>query len=159
MEPLFPEKRKFANKITLKDSEENIISDDTLVSEELNNFFYKNATKTLNINENWYIVDSSSSITDAVDKAIKTYKKPSTILLMKLKLENVGHFSFKEVSISEIVKKFRETNSNKVTTFGNIPTKQSSKSCSDTLQKLFNDALRDDSIPDKLKCADVTPVF
>ena len=36
MQPLFTEKRKFANKITLQ-GEENI-SDDTLVSEELNNF-------------------------------------------------------------------------------------------------------------------------
>ena len=72
-QPLFPEKRKFANKITLEDSEENILFDDTLVSEELNNFF-QNATKTLNINENSYIVDSSSSITDLVDKAINTCK-------------------------------------------------------------------------------------
>ena len=56
----------------------------------------------------------------------------------------MGHFSFKEVSISEIEKEFREPNSYNVTTFGNILTKilkQSSKSCSDTLQKLFNDAL------------------
>ena len=41
IQPLFSEKRKFANKITLEDSEENILSDDTLVSEELNNFFSK----------------------------------------------------------------------------------------------------------------------
>ena len=104
-----------------------------------------------------YIVDSSSSITDPVDMAINTYKNhPST------KLENVGHFSFKEVSISEIEKELRELNSNKATMFGNITTKilkQSSKSCSDTLQKLFNDALRDGYFADKLKCADVTPVF
>ena len=51
----------------------NIISDDALVSEELSNFF-QNATKTLNINENLYVVDSGSSITDPVDKAINTYK-------------------------------------------------------------------------------------
>ena len=38
---LFSEKRKFANKITLEDSKENIVPDDTLVSEELNNFFSK----------------------------------------------------------------------------------------------------------------------
>ena len=47
-------------------------------------------------------------------------------------------------------------------TFGNILTKilkQSSKSFSDTLQKLFNDVLRDDNFPDKLKRADVTPAF
>ena len=35
----FSEKRKFANKTTLEDSEENILSDDTLVSEELEIFF------------------------------------------------------------------------------------------------------------------------
>ena len=29
IQPLFSEKRKFANKITLEDSEENILSDDT----------------------------------------------------------------------------------------------------------------------------------
>ena len=52
----------------------------------------------------------------------------------------------------------RELNFNKATTFGNIPTKilkQSSESCSDTLQKLFNDVLTDGYVPDKLKCADV----
>ena len=41
IQPLFSEKRKFANKITLEDSEENILSDDTLISEELNIFFSK----------------------------------------------------------------------------------------------------------------------
>ena len=83
-------------------------------------------------------------------------------MLIKQKLKNVDHFSFKEVSISEIEKELRELNSNKATTFGNIPTKilkQSSKSCSDTLQEPFNDALRDGHFPDKLKCADVRPVF
>ena len=36
---------------------------------------------------------------------------------------------------------------------------KSSKRCIDTLQNLFNDALRDGYLPDKLKCADLTPVF
>ena len=45
MQPLFPENRKFANKITLEESEENIISDDTLVSEELNNLFFQKCNK------------------------------------------------------------------------------------------------------------------
>ena len=61
IQPLFSEKRKFANKITLEDSEESILSDDTLISEELKNLF-ENAIKILNINENSCIVDSSSSI-------------------------------------------------------------------------------------------------
>ena len=90
IQPLFSEKKKFANKTTLEDSEENI-SDDTLVLQELKNFF-QNATKALNINENSYIVDSSSSITDPLDKAINTYKNLPSVLLMKQKLENVDHF-------------------------------------------------------------------
>ena len=92
-------------------------------------FFSKNTTKW-NINGKWYIADFSSSITDPVDKAVKTYKNHSIILLMKQILENMNHFSFKEVSKIEIEKDFRETNSHKVTTFGNITTKilnQSSK--------------------------------
>ena len=91
IKPLFSEKRKFANKITLEDSEENILSDDTLVSEELE-IFFKNATKTLNINENPYIVDSSSSITGPGDKAINTYENHPSILFIKQKLENGDHF-------------------------------------------------------------------
>ena len=83
-------------------------------------------------------------------------------MLIKQKLENVDNVPFKEVSISEIAKELRELNSNKAITFGNIPTKilkQSSRSCSDTLEKLFNDALGDGYILDKLKRADITPVF
>ena len=69
----FSEKRKFRNKITLEDSEENVIPDDTLVSEGLYFFFFfQNVTKAPNINENSYIIDFSSSITDPVDKAINT---------------------------------------------------------------------------------------
>ena len=80
VQPPFSGKRKFANKITLEDSEENIISDDALVSEELNNYF-QNATKTLKISENLYIVDSSFSMTNLVDKANNAYKNHRSILL------------------------------------------------------------------------------
>ena len=37
IQPLIFDKRKLANKITLEDSEENILPDDTLVLDELNN--------------------------------------------------------------------------------------------------------------------------
>ena len=68
----------------------NILSDDTLVSEELKNFF-QNVIKTLNINENSYIVDS---ITDPVDKAINTNKNHPSVLLIKQKIRKFGPFSF-----------------------------------------------------------------
>ena len=56
-----------------------------LVPEELSNFF-QNATKNLSINENSHTVDSSSSITDLVDKAMNTYSNHPSILLIKQKL-------------------------------------------------------------------------
>ena len=62
------------------------------------------------------------------------------------------HFLFKKVSISETEKELRELNSEKATTFGNTPTKilkQSSKICSDILQKLFDNTLREANFPDK----------
>ena len=74
-------------------------------------------------------------------------------MLIKQKLENVDNVPFKEVSISEIAKELRELNSDKVTTFGNVPTKilkQSSQSCSDTLQKLFNDGISNKTFAHKL---------
>ena len=42
---------------------------------------------------------------------------------MTQKLENMGHFSFKEVSKSKIEKELRDLNVNKATRFGNIPNK------------------------------------
>lgn len=75
----------------------------------------------------------------------------------------MDQFSLKEVSITEIEKELRELNSNKATTFGYIRTKiikQSSKSCFDTLLKLFNELImRDGKFPGKVKCAGVPPVF
>ena len=62
-------------------------------------------------------MDSSSSISDAVDKTINAYKShPGILLIKKKKKENVDHFSLKEVSVSELEKQLRNLNSNKATT-------------------------------------------
>ena len=91
----FFEKRKFANKMTVENSEENIISGGFLVSKELNNVF-QNAARTLNVNENLYIIDSSSSVTHPEDKGVNICKSHPGIFLLKQKLENVDYFSFKK---------------------------------------------------------------
>ena len=79
---IFSENRKVANKITLLGDNENIISDDKLVSEELNNFF-QNATKTLNIIENSYLTNNTNEVLDPVDKAVFKYKNHPSILTIK----------------------------------------------------------------------------
>ena len=59
IQPLFSQKRKIANKVTLVDKEDKIISEDSLVLEEIN-FFFQNATKNLDINEYLYIKDETN---------------------------------------------------------------------------------------------------
>ena len=54
----FSEKRKITNKITNVDEYKTVISDDQLISEELNQFF-KNTTKSLNVRQNSYLIDKS----------------------------------------------------------------------------------------------------
>ena len=71
VQPFFSEKRKITNKITLVDEDETVLSDDKLISKELNQFF-QSATKALNIRENSYLIDKIQ-LSDPVNKAISKY--------------------------------------------------------------------------------------
>ena len=111
IQPFFSEKRKITNKITLVDEDETVISDDQLISEELNQFF-KNVAKTLNKRENSYLIDKTE-LSDPVTKAISKYKNHPSILLIKDQIRNTTSFSFKEASLSDIEKEFRNHNTKK----------------------------------------------
>ena len=77
IQTLFSENRKTRNKLALVDENENIVSEEHLVSEELNNVF-KNATKNLQINKNPCIIDEQSGIKDPIIRAInKSNHRPS----------------------------------------------------------------------------------
>ena len=62
-----------------------IISDDHLISEELNQSF-KNVTKALNIQENSYLIDKKTKLSDPVNKAISKHKNHPSILLIRDKI-------------------------------------------------------------------------
>ena len=100
---IFSENRRVANKITLVGDNENIISDDKLVSEELNNFF-QNATKTLNIIENSYLTNKANKVLDPVDKPVFKYKNHLSTLTIKNSLGVITPFLFSEVSLADIEK-------------------------------------------------------
>ena len=86
IQPFFSEKRKISNKITFVDNKENTIFGDHLVSEELNKFF-ENATRSLEINENFYIIDTDSNEINTVEKAINKYRNHPSVLLIKIRLK------------------------------------------------------------------------
>ena len=145
--PFFSEKRKATNKITIVDNEESIILDNIKISEELNSFF-KNATNSLEIKE--------------IEKAILKFKNHPSVLTIKSKLEVSEQFSFQNTAVYDIKKEIANLDVKKASTFESIPPKVlkiSTKSCSVTLESLFNDMLRSCIFPCELKLADVIPVF
>ena len=161
IQPIFSENRKVANKITFVGDNENIISDDKLVSEELNNFF-QNATKTLNIIENSYLTNKASEVLDPVDQAVFKYKNHPSILTIKNSLDATTPVLFNEDSSSDIEVELSNLSTKKSSTFKNIPAKIlkiSRNSCSEILKALFNKTVLAGNFLNELKLADVTPVF
>ena len=113
IQPIFSENCKVANKIALVGDNENIISDDKLVSEELNNFF-QNATKTLNIIDNSYLMNNTNEVLDPVDKAVfQVYIYIRNIPLfwqLKNSLGATTLFLFNKVSLSDIEEELSNLN-------------------------------------------------
>ena len=125
--------------------------DDHLVSEELNKFF-ENATRDLEINENFYNIDTDSNEINSVEKAINNYRNHPSVLLIKSTLKNIPSFSFNEVGLSEIERELNLINPRKATTANGIPPKlpKSTKTiCSETLKTIFNNWLIE--FPNELK--------
>ena len=108
----------------------------------------------MRINENPYIIDEQSEITDPIIKAINKCKHHPSILLINSKLSSPESFSFNKINNSDMEKKIKLLNIKKVTTFKNIRPpkvlKSSAHSCSETLTKLFNDTMNTSEFPDEV---------
>ena len=124
----FSENRKIRNKIALFDENEDILSEEHLVYEKLNNFF-KNATKSLQINEDPYIIDEKGDVTDPILKAINKYKHHPSILLINSKLSSPEPFSFNKIDNSDMQNEKKLLNITKASTFKNIPPKSFKIQC------------------------------
>ena len=116
MQPLFSEVR---SEIPLVDENENIILEEHLVSKEQNSFL-KNATESLQINENLYIIDEQSDIADPITKVINKFKHQPSISLIKSKLSNPESFSFNKINNSDMEKKTKFLRIKKATAFKNF---------------------------------------
>ena len=116
----------------------------------------------MNIRKNCYITDQSNEIKDQIKKAILKYKNHSSIILIKNKITVPELLVFNKTSVSDIEKELSNLITKKTSTFKNITPKilkASIESCSEALTKLFNNTILTSDFPDKLKVADVTPIF
>ena len=124
--------------------------------------FFKKGTKNLNIRQNSYITDESNEIEDQVKKSIFKYKNHPTIKLIKNKITVPELFVFTEASVSDIEKELSNLNTKKASKSKNITPKvlkASIASCSEALTKLLNNTILTSHFSDKLKVADVSPIF
>ena len=85
-----------------------------------------------------------------------------SILLIKSKINTSNSFSFTEIETDDVDKEICSLNSKKSGTQNDIPAKilkKCASSTAPTLQKPFNEILITGNFPDKLKLADIIPVF
>ena len=106
IKPFFSDKGNIGGKISLA-RENEIITDDKETAQELNNFF-ENATKSLGIEENQFIIQSDTNQSDLVEEAIEKYRFHPSILLIQNKIKNPKIFKFNEATCLDIE---REINS------------------------------------------------
>ena len=158
----FSDKGRNPSKITLSGKDDEIISKDKDICNELN-YLFENAANSLGCNENSLIVNKTDDISDPVDKAIQKFEyHPSILMINKSITENHQTFSFEPANFSDVSNKINELDPKKSNGVNNIPStilKLSSGSTISILHNLFNKVISDGVFPDTLKKADITPIF
>ena len=159
VKPLFSEKTSKGQNITLVKGDE-ILTDDTEVATELN-LYFKNAVRSLDIQENSYLLNEVHSEGNIVEKAIEKFSTHPSILKIR-EMVTPSNFSFEFVSQKEVQDELKQLNPKKATALTSIPPKQLIKNadvCGSVLTNLINTSIENFDFPAELKLADVTPVF
>ena len=161
IKPLMSDKGTSANKICIAENDKLLVKEED-VANSLNNYFDK-AIDNLEINENRLLLSDVSCLTDPIDITVQKFRNHPSILSIQQSVETVHTFDFSEVSLDEIATEVNKLNNKKLGTFNNIPAKhlkESSEICKEYLFKIWNDEiLENQSFPDELKLADITPIF
>ena len=161
VKPLFNEKGSgVSNKVVLLEKDK-ILRDVNEVAKELHSYF-NSIVSSLGITEKKYSIQKNIPSSKPIDKAITKFQFHASILLIKTKINTSNSFSFTEIKIDDVDKEIHSLNSKKSDTQNDISAKILRKCASSTapvLQKLFNEILRAGNFPDKLKLANITPVF
>ena len=161
----FSDKGRNASKISLIGPNDNLISKDEDICEELNTFF-ETATDSIGNYKNGFIINENiNDIVDPIDLVIKKYEFHPSIQLIKenMNMESRPMFSLNTVNYTDIVEEISKLDSTKGNGCdNNIPTK-TLKNCSEStisiLHNLFNKTISNGIFPDELKSANITPIF
>ena len=159
VKPFFSDKSNVSQNITIIEGKE-IIKDEAKVAETLNKYF-KDAVKTLGIEENRCLIDPVSPGGDLIEDSIEKFKHHPSILAIKNVIQPEV-FSFAIPTIKDVEEQLHLLDPSKVVSHNNIPPKHlksSSVICAPILHSLMVKLIEDKTFPDELKLANLTPVF
>ena len=159
VKPLFSDKQKTCRNITLIENDE-VISNDIKVANIMNSFF-SNAVNNLGIQGYHTENTASQNCNDLLQNIIDKFDNHPSIVKIKEKVQFTDKFSFKLTNVKEIFDEINALNTNKPTTFNNIPAKllvQTNDITSPYLTDIYNNSKKNAYFPNELKNADITPV-
>ena len=158
--PLFSNKIKSKEKITLVENNE-IISSDIEVAKTFQNFF-SSIVKNLNTQRDETHL-SKTTQENPVLACIEKFSKHPSIVSIKKRMETTSNkFSFKYEDRKKFLTEIENLNSRKASQQNDIPVKilkGNSDICSYILHHNFNNSVFSNEFPKYLKKADITPVF
>ena len=139
-----------------------IIYDDFDLSGEFSSFF-EDAVRSLNVKPDEYYLSDTENLSDPVEIAIRKFENHPTIKAIKQNILVNQDFYFSNTEVRDILKETTSLSNKKNGTFGNIPTKllkEVSDICGPALNDIWNkEIFTQQSFPNNLKLADLTPVF
>ena len=157
--PLFTDKKSGQNKIALVENE-NIVNDDKIICEILNSYFV-NITDTLPTTAPPESDIEITSTTDCELHSIQKYRNHPSIVRIKENVGVVDKYEFNFVAPIDVWNEINQLNDSKESS-GEIPTdilKLLSGLCIDQITFYINKMFECSKFPDKLKLADVSPIF
>ena len=139
---------------------EEIISDDKQVANTFNDFF-ANAVKDLNISFNPEFLSNVDNVDDAITKACLKFENHLSIKKIKQMQSISSSFSFKFISLQDMIFEINSLKISKATPIDTIPVKilKANEDLPYVLFNNFNNSIASCLFPGKLKLADVSPVY
>ena len=157
MKPFFSDKNNSISKITLIENN-TIISEDDKVADTLNEFF-SNVVEKMHI-KGFKPESILDSYTDEVTQCIHKFINHPSIISIKDNTKTENYFNFSEISREYMEDKINNLNTNKPTTFNNIPAKmimEYKNTCSLYLHQMYNKSIMESKFPQPMKNADIIP--
>ena len=126
------------------------------------NDFFSNIVSNLDIKGYESTTDCLFVENDIVSSIVDKFKDHPSILKIKENVVFTDRFNFSLSNYADMTAIIKDLNTNKPTTFNNIPAKmivETSDICSPFILKIYNDSILNSIFPESLKMADITPIY